>query len=299
MKLSIKDKKLLLTFLGLLLLAVSYFFVYRPQLAEADRIEAENIPLEQRLEELLKMAADKEFYVQETESMQAEIQEYCRNFPSAVRPEDGIVLAKNMETAMDMQIADIGLGEPEFLSSLDGQSEEERVENADETLMEQAAAPTEEQIREIEEAEGISHEEARKKAAEANALDAAMETLDILLFTPTLYRVQDTLSFKCTYDSLKNAVGYLAGQTGRMTLNNVNASFDPATGNLIGSMSVNMFYMTGADTYYAEPDAGSVALGTKNIFGTLEAPAAQNPEGEAPEGEAPAGENPEEAPAEQ
>ena len=65
-------------------------------------------------------------------------------------------------------------------------------------------------------------------------------------------------------------VDYLADQTGRMTLDNVNASFDSSTGNLSGSITVNLFSMAGTGQTYTEPDAGSVAYGTDNIFGTIE-----------------------------
>ena len=78
------------------------------------------------------------------------------------------------------------------------------------------------------------------------------------------------MQFTGTYASLKDMVDYLADQTGRMTLDNVNASFDSSTGNLSGSITVNLFFMAGTGQTYTEPDAGSVAYGTDNIFGTIE-----------------------------
>ena len=55
-----------------------------------------------------------------------------------------------------------------------------------------------------------------------------------------------------------------------MTLDNVNASYDTSTGNLTGTIIVNIFSMSGTERTYTEPDAGSVAYGTDNIFGTVE-----------------------------
>ena len=78
------------------------------------------------------------------------------------------------------------------------------------------------------------------------------------------------MQFNGTYAGLKEAVTYLAQQNGRMTLDNVNASYDTSTGNLTGTIIVNMFSMTGTDNSYSEPDAGDVAYGTDNIFGTIE-----------------------------
>ena len=63
---------------------------------------------------------------------------------------------------------------------------------------------------------------------------------------------------------------YLASQNGRMTIDSVNASFDPTTGNLTGTLTVDLFSMTGTSNSYTKPDAGSVAHGTGNLFGTIE-----------------------------
>ena len=65
-------------------------------------------------------------------------------------------------------------------------------------------------------------------------------------------------------------VEYLESQNGRTTIDSVNASFDSTTGNLTGTLTVNLFSMTGTSNSYTEPDAGSVAHGTGNLFGTIE-----------------------------
>ncbi|MDC7290829.1 hypothetical protein NXH76_23850 [Blautia schinkii] len=269
MSVSTRDKKILLMFLGVLLLVLSYFFVYKGQMEEASVIESENVSLQARLNELLEMAKNKEFYEQETREMQTKILEYCEAFPADVRPEDGIVLAQNMENVMDMKISNVGLGAKEFIASLDGKTEEERGEDFEQTLMEQGASVTEEQIAEIEQTQGISREEAIQQQSMEIALDATTDLLNAA-FTPTLYRTQDTIQFVSTYDSLKRSVKYLASQDGRMTMNNVNASFDSTTGNLTGTMTINIFSMTGAANTYNKPDAGKVPYGTDNIFGTIE-----------------------------
>ena len=96
MNLSMRDKKILLMFLGVLLFALSFLFVYKPQMEEAAQISANNDSLQERLSQLLELAQNREQYVNDTETMQAEIDEYCKQFPYTVRSEDGIVLAMNM-----------------------------------------------------------------------------------------------------------------------------------------------------------------------------------------------------------
>ena len=134
----------------------------------------------------------------------------------------------------------------------------------DETLSEQANAQTQAQVDEIEGTDTQGEKDLQ------NASDEEVENAAMTLTTPVLYRTQDSMQFTGTYVSLKDMVDYLADQSGRMTLDNVNASFDSTTGNLTGSITVNLFSMAGTGKTYTEPDAGSVAYGTDNIFGTIE-----------------------------
>ncbi len=265
MSISTRDKKILLMFSGVAVFAAGYFFGYRPQMSKAEEIETASVPLETRLNELLEMAKNKEFYVEETSRYNQEVSDYVAQFPADVKEEDGILLARDMENALDMEVSNIGISTRNFIASLDGSTEEEIGELVDQTLSEKANEQTQEQIDEIEGTD-TKAEEALTDAMEA----AVSDTADLTDLT-VLFRRLDTLQFNGTYDSLKDAVDYLASRSGRMTLDSVDASFDASTGNLIGTITVNMFSMTGTGSTYTEPDAGSVALGRKDLFGTIDA----------------------------
>lgn len=264
MNISMRDKKILLMFLGVGVFAAGYFLGYQPQMEEAESIQASNAPLQERLNDLLKLAENRDFYIEETDSIQKQIDQYTSEFPADIKQEDGIVLSLNMEDSLDMQISNVGLGTREFVASLDGSTEDELVDMPDETLSEQANAQTEAQIDEIEGTD-VRGDKERQIAS-----DKEVENMDSTTSVPVLYRTQDSMQFTGTYASLKDMVEYLADQTGRMTLDNVTASFDSSTGNLTGSITVNLFSMAGTGKTYTEPDAGSVAYGTDNIFGTIE-----------------------------
>ncbi len=269
MNISMRDKKLLLMFSGVAVFGLGWFFGYRPQMEEAANIEAANKPLEERLSNLLELAGSRDFYISETESAQNKINEYVAKFPSDVKEENGIVLAQNIENSLGMQISNVGIATKEFVASIDGSTEEEIAEQ-NETMSEQANSQTREQIDEIEGTDSKAAEELQ------NASDIAAAQADSTSQTPVLYRTQDTLEFTGTYANLKDVVAYLAEQTGRLTVDNMNASYDTSTGYLTGSIVVNMFSMTGTGNIYTEPDAGQVAYGTSNLFGTLERAAAAN-----------------------
>ena len=263
MNISMRDKKLLLMFSGVAVFGLGWFFGYRPQMEEAANIEAANKPLEERLSNLLELAGNRDFYISETESAQNKINEYVAKFPSDVKEENGIVLAQNIENSLGMQISNVRIATKEFVASIDGSTEEEIAEQ-NETMSEQANSQTREQIDEIEGTDSKAAEELQ------NASDIAAAQADSTSQTPVLYRTQDTLEFTGTYANLKDVVAYLAEQTGRLTVDNMNASYDTSTGYLTGSIVVNMFSMTGTGNIYTEPDAGQVAYGTSNLFGTLE-----------------------------
>lgn len=269
MNISMRDKKLLLMFSGVAVFGLGWFFGYRPQMEEAANIEAANKPLEERLSNLLELAGNRDFYISETENAQNKINEYVSKFPSDVKEENGIVLAQNIENSLGMQISNVGIATKEFVASIDGSTEEEIAEQ-NETMSEQANSQTREQIDEIEGTDSKAAEELQ------NASDIAAAQADSTSQTPVLYRTQDTLEFNGTYANLKDVVAYLAEQTGRLTVDNMNASYDTSTGYLTGSIVVNMFSMTGTGNIYTEPDAGQVAYGTSNLFGTLEQAAAAN-----------------------
>ena len=263
MNISMRDKKLLLMFSGVAVFGLGWFFGYRPQMEEAANIEAANKPLEERLSDLLELAGNRDFYISETENAQNKINEYVSKFPSDVKEENGIVLAQNIENSLGMQISNVGIATKEFVASIDGSTEEEIAEQ-NETMSEQANSQTREQIDEIEGTDSKAAEELQ------NAADITAALADSTSQTPVLYRTQDTLEFTGTYANLKDVVAYLAEQTGRLTVDNMNASYDTSTGYLTGSIVVNMFSMTGTGNTYTEPDAGQVAYGTSNLFGTLE-----------------------------
>lgn len=269
MNISMRDKKLLLMFSGVAVFGLGWFFGYRPQMEEAANIEAANKPLEERLSNLLELAGNRDFYISETENAQNKINEYVSKFPSDVKEENGIVLAQNIENSLGMQISNVEIATKEFVASIDGSTEEEIAEQ-NETMSEQANSQTREQIDEIEGTDSKAAEELQ------NAADITAALADSTSQTPVLYRTQDTLEFTGTYANLKDVVAYLAEQTGRLTVDNMNASYDTSTGYLTGSIVVNMFSMTGTGNTYTEPDAGQVAYGTSNLFGTLERAAAAN-----------------------
>ena len=168
---SMRDKKILLMFFGVVIFGAGYLFGYRPQMEKAEAFQAESVPVPEHLSKLLKMAEKKDFYVKETASMQKKIENYTAQFPADVKEEDGIMLANNMENSLDMQASSVGLGTKEFVSAMDGSSQED-VEEQQQTLSEKGNEQTQKNIDEIE---GTDSEAEEKQQ---DAVDAAASQKD-------------------------------------------------------------------------------------------------------------------------
>ena len=81
MKVSKKDRWLLAAFLGILVFACSYLFVFQPAMEKADALEVENMQLQGRIMDLKNKEANQETYESEILRMEQEIEEIYQLFP--------------------------------------------------------------------------------------------------------------------------------------------------------------------------------------------------------------------------
>lgn len=110
MKISKKDARLLLYTGGILTILLVFLWVYRPAQEQNEALRAENAELEVELAARQEHAVLKDEYQQKTVTMQAEIDETLSIFPAAVKEEDIILYANELEEKSDMEIANIGIG---------------------------------------------------------------------------------------------------------------------------------------------------------------------------------------------
>ena len=86
-------------------------------------------------------------------------------------------------------------------------------------------------------------------------------------------------NYRATYKGLKDVILYTADQADRMVVDTVTASFDGTTGNLVGSMTINMYTVAGTERMYEKPYVPAMNMGIENIFGTIEIPTGENAAG--------------------
>lgn len=255
-KMSMRDKRILLMLLGIVVFVLGYFLVFQPQMAKAEEIEAQNVPLREKLNQLVEIEENQDYYISETNKYNQHVTDYTNMFPSDVKEEDAVLLGKGMEDKLGMWIFKMDFADQEFVASLDTSGLNNGSEGDDSTLSEQANQPTKDQINEIEGTDGT----------EADT-SVAPDSLD--LNSVALYRVKNTMEFNGTYQELKDLVDYLAADASRLTIDSVDIDFSASTGDLGGTVVVNMYSMTGTGRTYTTPDISSVVLGNHNLFGTL------------------------------
>ena len=221
MNISKRDKALLLGLLGIILVAVSYFFVYKPSVEKKAELEAQLVTLQQQEAELVDLENNMDFYLSEIERLEGEKAEYLACFPADIEEETEIMYAVELENNVDIKFNSLNYGTPiDLLGSG-------------------------EQVAEGEDGE-----------ATTTAVGG--------------YCLPLTASYLSTYNGLKNTITHTNMHQNRMVIDQVTASFDASTGNLVGDMTINMFYMTGTENAYSEPYVPSMGIGVSNIFGTIE-----------------------------
>ena len=253
---SMRDKRILLMLLGIVVFVLGYFLVFQPQMTKAEEIEAQNAPLREKLNQLKEIEENQDYYVAETKKYNQRVTDYTNMFPADVKEEDAVLLGKGMEDKLGMWIFKMDFADQEFVASLDTSAMNDGSTGDDSTLTEQANQPTQDQINEIE---GTDETES----------DTASAPDGIDLDSVALYRVKNTMEFNGTYQELKDLVDYLASDASRLTIDSVDIDFSASTGDLGGTVVVNMYSMTGTGRTYTTPDISSVVLGTHNLFGTL------------------------------
>jgi len=235
MKVKKSDINLLIMLIGVLLAVISYFVVYKSFSDKTATLSSENATLQTEVNELQKLADNKEFYISETTRMDEEIQSIMARYPGEIRTEDQIMYTVSLENQHSIWVNNLSVGG---------------------TQMVQVAAPVsaEQQTNDAVEEEGT--------AEEGDAVVASGGLKD----TVFLYASPFSISYKTTYRSAKDIVAGIVNSDERMNITNITLAYDADTGCLSGTMDATMFTMSGTGDQYEELNIPGVSLGTADFF---------------------------------
>lgn len=262
MKLQPKYIKGILYGVGVLVLLIVIAWI-KPSLDEKHtQLEATNEQLKASVAQLEELEANAPTYEAQTKEFQEEDAAILAEFPAEVRAEDVILYAKKIENTSEMKISSVGLSTANLLYSMNAAPVE-------------AAAPAEDETAEdttTETADAATDQTADAAATTGvNALGMIDETM-VTKPDYNLYQMPVSYDIKASYRDMKTVIADILEDADKQNVSALSLSFDQETGNLIGNLNINRYYVTGTEKVYESPDAGNIKKGVNNIFGTLENP---------------------------
>ncbi len=230
------DKSIILMLVGILLAAAAYFLVYQKLTAETETMQKANAELKQEVARLQDLANNKQQYLDDTEAMTASIEEIKAQFPAQYLPEDEILYMINAEEQFDMVAETI---------------------NMNKTTIIEVTMPTAE-------------------AATTEAADATQEVSAEEPVAPeiSLYKTPVSVSLLSGYTSIKDLIKMINEDKNRKSIDNISIAFDNSTGELISSVDISMYSLTGTEAEYKAPKVDGVTYGTNDIFNSAKKKAA-------------------------
>lgn len=251
------DKRLLLIFFAVLIFAGAYFFIFNPNMKKAAEIAAENDSDKAAVEQLQMMEAQlpaiKEQIIDLKEKQEAIIERY----PSDLTTEKIIWVLQDIQTHNDFQVTEASF----LMNNQLGAVETESVDAATDESADAASTDT-------------STETVEAPEDSTGQADAAAETSEDSTGqadTPAGYYATVSISYEASYKGLKDMIAYVNAYPDRITITQSDSQFDKETGKLVGSMILNMYYITNSGKDYVKPDFGSSTKGVENIFGSTTA----------------------------
>lgn len=241
-----RDKKLLFLLGAVLVLAVSYFFVFSPNQDSADQLKADIKLAEDYVRELdaklLKEAEKKEEIIQFNERRQ----EVLKKFPNGMTHEKAIEILAKLEDETDLFSSQVTLAVNNIFFNQEEARNDANV--------------------------GIVVEDVRSTSPLADPnLVPEEEYSDLIAYKTTL-----TLSFTCTDEDLTNAMDFINMYEDKMSVESITVGYDETTGNLAGTMNLCLFSVTSSEKEYEAPQIDGVDIGISNIFGSKEVKSSKN-----------------------
>lgn len=238
-KISQKESKLLFSMLFLLILVVSYQFVYVKNVEKLEVIETEITTLKERVDTLKQQVANKDTMIQEIDQMKQETIDLVSTYGKGTTIEKTILFTKDMEDLASMKIDSLNVSQDSYFLSQTIPTDNKYVSGTNEVN-------------------------------KGYTLTEGTEVIDHNVLTG--YRTDAAINFTVTYDNLKRVLNYIHQHEEKRNISDISLAYDSETGNLKGTMNIAMYHILGNKDSYEMPSIRRNNLGTRNIFGTIELP---------------------------
>lgn len=260
-KISDSDKRLLIIFFAIVILACSYFFIFNKGMTKASELEAQNEQDSAKVQQMQQMEASLPQVKENIENMKQTQADIIAKYPSDMTTEKSIESLQDYEDhSSDFHITDITFAmRMPLVGTADttaaGSSTDETDSSAD---TEDGAADS---------AAGDTSAAADTQSTEDGTDDAAADASADTVGDVAGYYASIGIRYEASYNGLKEMIAYVNAFQDRTTITQFTAAFDDATGKLTGEMTLNMYYITNTGKEYVPPVFDFMPKGVSNIFG--------------------------------
>ena len=257
-KISDSDKRLLIIFFAIVLLACSYFFVFNKGMNQASELEAQNAEDSAKVQQMQQMEASLPQVKENIENMKQTQADIIAKYPSDMTTEKSIESLQDYEDhSSDFHITDITFAmRMPLVGAADTTTADSNADTADETTdgtTDSAADDT----------SATTDTQSTGDGTDDATTDASADTAGNVYG----YYASIGIRYEASYSGLKEMIAYVNEFQDRTTITQFSAAFDDATGKLTGEMTLNMYYITNTGKEYVPPVFDFMPKGVSNIFG--------------------------------
>ena len=257
-KISDSDKRLLIIFFAIVILACSYFFIFNKGMTKASELEAQNEQDSAKVQQMQQMEASLPQVKENIENMKQTQADIIAKYPSDMTTEKTIESLQDYEDhSSDFHITDITFAmRMPLVGAVDTTAADSSADTADETTDGAADSAA-------DDTSATADTQSAGEKTDDAAADASADTVGNVAG----YYASIGIRYEASYNGLKEMIAYVNAFQDRTTITQFTAAFDDATGKLTGEMTLNMYYITNTGKEYVPPVFDFMPKGVSNIFG--------------------------------
>ena len=255
-----KEKNLITALLGILFLVIAWFIVASPLRERTSVLKEENKTLQEKTQIYQGIYANLDSYESQIVTLEDTKKKIYDEYPIEITREDEIMFWANLENKFpeDISVSTLTMSAMEEVSPATSDTQ-----NTD-SATDQTSGDSDEALSETQKADGMTAENETDPQSIDDSAQTVTNSSKILL-----YRAPIDFNFVTTYSGLKDMLTYMFSEGTKKSVDAINLSFDSATGNLSGTMTMNLYYMIGIDKQYQPLQIPPVQKGVKDIFHTV------------------------------
>lgn len=249
MKLKDSEKSLIFIVLGVAVMALCIVYVAKPKYDNVQSLNSEISQLQNRLTELQGKQAKRDEYLAGIDEFNNAFDDVMGSFPADLNQEVTIMFLQGIKDDNDFTIDSLTLGEKEQFYTLGLNGGDAALASGDGTTTEATSTET-------------ATTENTADGTEGELTEGTSVNPDQY----TCYRADFPLSYKGSYESLKDVIAYINNFNSRMTINSIDIAYEPDGDVYSGSLDLKCYSIESANRPQSNMELNDVETGVDNIF---------------------------------